>query len=243
MFLTQSCGNKAHFVVHTLCELQLRSCCCNPLARTPLYTAGSTQTWIRSVIFGCQKSRCSCTYTSKTINVSTFVFPDTGQINYASESTVVLLGLFLMQLPSQDCFASLNSCTLQRERTQTWLAQYIAKENRKICNCHIAKIVIQHIYICYKYSGPTYEDLCSKTIGAQYLNLHARCISDSFAQVKSFTCWRTLGAFPMHTYLFHSIWNQPRPCDLRLPWNVSQGTVNGDYQENHVRALLIKPGW
>lgn len=36
MFVTQNCGNKAHLVGHTLCELQLRSCCCcNPLAWTP----------------------------------------------------------------------------------------------------------------------------------------------------------------------------------------------------------------
>lgn len=135
-----------HTWLYTLCELQLRSCCCNPFPWTPLYAAGSTQT-LRRVIFGCQKSRCSCTYMSKTTNASTFVFPDRDQIN--SESTGVLLGLFLMQLPSRDCFASLNSCTLQQERTQTWLAQYIAKENRKICNCHIAKTVIQHIYTCY----------------------------------------------------------------------------------------------
>lgn len=223
MFLTQSCGNKAHFVVHTLCELQLRSCCCNPLGRTPLYTAGSTQTWIRSIIFGCQKSRCSCTYTSKTINVSTFVFPDTGQINYASESTVVLLGLFLMHLPSQDCFASLNSCTLQQERTQTWLAQYIAKENRKICNCHIAKIVIQHIYICYKYSGPTYEDLCSKTIGAQYL---------IFMQGAFQTVLLRLNPLPVGEHLVHS----PSTPTCSIPSETSLDPVTGGCPEMWAKA-------
>lgn len=120
MFVTQACANKAHLVVHTWCESQLRSCC-SPSAWTPPCTAGCTQTWIRSVILGCQKSRCNCTYISKTINVRTFVFPDRGQINYSSESTVVLPGLFLMQLPSWDCFASLNSCTLQqRELRLDW---------------------------------------------------------------------------------------------------------------------------
>lgn len=174
---------------------------------------------------------------SKTINVSTFVFPNRGQINYSSESTVVLLELFFMQLPSWDCFASLNLCTLQQERTQTWLAQYIAKENRKICNCHIAKSDTTHleVQLANIWRFMQQNNWCRE-------NLNVRCISASFAQVKSITCWRTLGAFLKHIYLLCSIWNQPRPCDLRLPWNVSQGTVNRNYQESNVRAL-IKPGW